>query len=275
MEGFYMYANEMSFEDFTRFRHKYFEQIEKIERKIQYFIFRSGNFVKEDPFLEDVLLESILVDVRAILMENERYKKNYTMQNSFKINSLGDESDVFSKFASEIDEYVKNTVLPDGQTSFYEAVKFYTDKYIAHRDSTTPDDDRKCAKIKSYFLDDQNFSLAYTVQAIIETAEKFEEEIMLRGLESLTKGSDGAELEKTKEDRNSVQDELETKLIEEILKKSPKNIAYLIGLDVRGLQVSDFKPAELKQMILDYIRKLNSTKRLKFIIKVKKLPNKL
>ena len=79
-----MSANEISFEDFTRFRHKYFEQIEKIERKIQYFIFRSRNFIKKDPFLEDVFLESILVDVRAILMENERYKKNYTMQNSFK-----------------------------------------------------------------------------------------------------------------------------------------------------------------------------------------------
>ena len=32
MEGFDMSANEISFEDFTRFRHKYFEQIEKIER---------------------------------------------------------------------------------------------------------------------------------------------------------------------------------------------------------------------------------------------------
>lgn len=275
MEGFNMSINEISFEDFTRFRHKYFEQIEKIERKMQYFIFRSRNFIKEDSFLEDMFLESILVDVRAILMENERYKKNYTMQNSFKINSLGDGSDIFLEFADAIDEYVKKTVLPDGQTSFYEAVKFYTDKYIVHRDNTTPDDDRKCAKIKSYFLDDQIFSLAYTVQAIIENAEKFEDEIILRGFESLTKGLDGVELEKTKEDRNSVQDELETKLIEEILKKSPKNIAYLIGLDVQGLQVSDFKPSELKQMILDYIRKLNSKKRLKFIIKVKKLPNKL
>lgn len=270
-----MSANEISFEDFTRFRHKYFEQIEKIERKIQYFIFRNQNFIKKDPFLEDVFLESILVDVRAILMENEQYKKNYTMQNSFKINSLGEGSNDISKFVSEIDEYMKKTVLPDGQTSFYEAVKFYTDKYIAHHDSMTPDDDRKCDKIKSYFLDDQNFSLAYTVQAIIETAEKFEEEIILRGLKSLTNGLDVVELEKTKEDCNSVQYEIETKLTEKILKKSPENIAYLIGLDVRGLQVSDFKPTELKQMILDYIRKLNGTKRLKLIIKVKSLPNKL
>jgi len=103
----------------------------------------------------------------------------------------------------------------------------------------------------------------------------FVEEIIFRGLESLTNGLDVVELEKTKEDCNSVQDELETKLTEEILKKSPENIAYLIGLDVQGLQVSDFKPTELKQMILDYIRKLNRTKRTKFIIKVKNLPNKL
>ena len=76
-----MPANELSFEDCTRFRHKYFEQIEKLERKIQYFLFRSRNFIKEDSFLEDMFLESILVDVRALLMENERYKKNYTIQN--------------------------------------------------------------------------------------------------------------------------------------------------------------------------------------------------
>lgn len=144
-----MTTNKMSFEGFTRFRQKYFEQIEKLERKIQYFLFRSQNFIKEDSFLEDMFLESILVDVRALLMENERYKKNYTMQNSFRIYSSDDENDFFSKIASEIDQYVKVTMLPDGQTSFYESVKFYTDKYIAHRDSTTPDDDEKRAELKS------------------------------------------------------------------------------------------------------------------------------
>ena len=111
-------------------------------------------------------------------MENKQYKKNYTMQNSFKINSPGDGKSAISKFASKIDEYMKNCILLDGQTSFYEAVKFYTDKYIAHRDSTTPDDDRKCAKIKSYFWNDRNFSLACTVQAIIKIAEEFEEEVI-------------------------------------------------------------------------------------------------
>lgn len=277
-----MSTNKISLEDFTRFRHKYFEQIEKLERKIQYFLFRSQNFIKEDSFLEDMFLESILVDVRALLMENERYKKNYTMQNAFRINSSDDVNDIFSKIASEIDKYVKVTMLPDGQTNFYESVKFYTDKYIAHRDSTTPDDDKKCAELKSYFLDDQNFSLALTVQALIKITEEFEEELKYGALEALTKVPNEVELENPNfvesnypldEKCSSVQNGLETKLIEEILKKSPKDIAYLIGLDVRGIQVSDVEPAKLKQMILEYIRNLNDTRKLKFIIKVKSIPN--
>ena len=62
-------------------------------------------------------------------------------------------------------------------------------------------------------------------------------------------------------------------MTEEILKKSPKDIAYLIGLDVRGIKVSDVEPEKLKQMILDRIRKLNHTKKMKFILKVKDIPN--
>lgn len=272
-----MTTNKISFEGFTRFRHKYFEQIEKLERKIQYFLFRSQNFIKEDSFLEDMFLESILVDVRALLMENERYKKNYTMQNSFRIYSSDDENDFFSKIASEIDQYVKVTMLPDGQTNFYESVKFYTDKYIAHRDSTTPDDDEKRAKLKSYFLDDQNFSLALTVQALIEITEEFKEELQCGALEALTKVPNEVELESPifaesndplDEECGSVHNGLETRLIEEVLKKSPKDIAYLIGLDVRGIQASDIEPEKLKQMILEYIRNLNGTRKREFMIKV-------
>lgn len=62
-------------------------------------------------------------------------------------------------------------------------------------------------------------------------------------------------------------------MIEEVLKKSPKDIAYLIGLDVRGIQASDIEPEKLKQMILEYIRNLNGTRKLKFMIKVKSIPN--
>lgn len=272
-----MTTNKMSFEGFTRFRQKYFEQIEKLERKIQYFLFRSQNFIKEDSFLEDMFLESILVDVRALLMENERYKKNYTMQNSFRIYSSDDENDFFSKIASEIDQYVKVTMLPDGQTNFCESVKFYTDKYIAHRDSTTPDDDEKRAELKSYFLDDQNFSLALTVQALIEITEEFKEELQCGALEALTKVPNEVELESPifaesndplDEECGSVHNGLETRLIEEVLKKSPKDIAYLIGLDVRGIQASDIEPEKLKQMILEYIRNLNGTRKREFMIKV-------
>lgn len=272
-----MTTNKISFEGFTRFRQKYFEQIEKLERKIQYFLFRSQNFIKEDSFLEDMFLESILVDVRALLMENERYKKNYTMQNSFRIYSSDDENDFFSKIASEIDQYVKVTMLPDGQTNFYESVKFYTDKYIAHRDSTTPDDDEKRAELKSYFLDDQNFSLALTVQALIEITEEFKEELQCRALEALTKVPNEVEFESPifvesndplDEECGSVHNGLETRLIQEVLKKSPKDIAYLIGLDVRGIQASDIEPEKLKQMILEYIRNLSGTRKREFMIKV-------
>lgn len=277
-----MSAAPMSFEDFTRFRHKYSAQIEKLERKIQYFLFRNRNFIKEDPFLEDVFLESILVDVRALLMENERYHKNYTVQNSFKINSTGDEDDVFFQIASKIDEYVNNTILPDGQTSFYEAVKFYTDKYVAHRDGTTPDDDKKRDKIKSYFLDDQNFSLAQIIQAIIDTTEEIDEKLIYGTLEAFTAVSDGVELEdpnstepkySLEEDSNSSQCRLDDQLTKEILKKSFKDIAYLIGLDVQGIQPSELDAKALEKRVSNYVQGLRQTKKMKFVLKVHELPN--
>ncbi|TCU66914.1 hypothetical protein EV204_11324 [Tissierella praeacuta] len=114
-----IFAHGLDFNEFCRYREQYNNQIIKIQRKMDYFLFRDKNFIKDDIFLEDMFLESILVDVRALLMENARYKKNYTLQNSFRINS-DNEKDINFKIECEIDNLLKDTYLPDGETSFFE-----------------------------------------------------------------------------------------------------------------------------------------------------------
>lgn len=276
-----IYSHGLDFDEFCRYREQYNNQIIKIQRKMDYFLFRDKNFIKEDTFLEDMFLESILVDVRALLMENARYKKNYTLQNSFRLNS-DNEKDINFKIACEIDNLLNDTYLPDGETSFFEAVKFYTDKYIAHRDNTSTDDDEKKIRIKSAFLNNEEFGLVFTVKAIIEIAKDMEQKIQIAVLEELTKCPEGFELL----DVNAVEPlysldreididrDINPKLIDEILKKAPKDIAYLIGFDVRGLKIDDVNSPETRAAVSNYVKGIsNSRERLEFICKVKETPN--
>lgn len=276
-----IYSHGLDFDEFCRYREQYNNQIIKIQRKMDYFLFRDKNFIKEDTFLEDMFLESILVDVRALLMENARYKKNYTLQNSFRLNS-DNEKDINFKIACEIDNLLNDTYLPDGETSFFEAVKFYTDKYIAHRDNTSTDDDEKKIRIKSAFLNNEEFGLVFTVKAIIEIAKDMEQKIQIAVLEELTKCPEGFELL----DVNAVEPlysldreididrDINPKLIDEILKKAPKDIAYLIGFDVRGLKIDDVNSPETRAAVSNYVKGIsNIRERLEFICKVKETPN--
>ena len=273
-------ATTMEFDEFCRFQKKYKNQIMKIQRKMDYFLFREQNFIKEDRFLEDLFLESILVDVRALLMENARYKNNYTLQNTFKINSSNEE-DIRFKVASGIDDLLKEMLLPDGQTSFFEAVKFYTDKYIAHRDNTTIGDDEKKEKIKEYFLNNKEFGLVFTVKAIIEYAKDTEREINLAVLGELTKMPENSELE-NEDIREPVHSldrdidkkrDIDPKLINEILRKSPRDIAYLINFDVRGLKINDANSIETKEAVSKFVAGIEDEDVMEFIIKVKETPN--
>lgn len=276
-----IFAHGLDFDEFCRYREQYNSQIIKIQRKMDYFLFRDKNFIKDDIFLEDMFLESILVDIRALLMENARYKKNYTLQNSFRLNS-DNEKDINFKIACEIDNLLNDTYLPDGETSFFEAVKFYTDKYIAHRDNTSIDDDEKKIRIKSAFLNNEEFGLVFTVKAIIEIAKDMEQKLQIAVLEELTKCPEGFELldVNAKEPLYSLDREVDIdrdinpKLIDEILKKAPKDIAYLIGFDVRGLKIDDVNSSETRAAVSNYVKDIsNSRELLEFICKVKETPN--
>ena len=265
-------ANEIEYNEFCRFREKYKNQIMKIQRKMDYFLFREKNFIKDDVFLEDLFLESILVDIRALLMENTRYKKNYTLQNNFKINSLNEE-DINFKVANEIDKFLNDTLLPDREISFFDAVKFYTDKYIAHSDNTSIADDEKKARIKEYFLSNEEFGLVFTVKAIIEYAKDIERKIQFKTFEELTKMPESVELEDINiiEPPYSLDIDIDSnidiypELIDEILRKSSKDIAYLIGFDVRGLRIHDVNTK--------FVTSISDIDLMEFIIRVKETPD--
>lgn len=271
-----MTKDTKEFNEFCRFSEKYKQQIEKIQRKMDYYLFKDRNFIKEDIFLEEMFFESILVDVRALLIENAKYKKNYTIQNSFKIHSVS-EADLFYKIATGIDDYLKKTLLPDGETSIFEAVKFYTDKYIAHRDNIDEHDDEKKGRIKQYLSRNDENGLVFTIKAIIEYAKDVKSDIQAAALAELTRIPEGLELETVydteKRNPNEKDINIKLKLIDEILKKSPKDIAYLAQLDIRGIRIYDMKSMEIQKVVANFVEGVSNSDLLELIIKVKETPN--
>ena len=266
------------YKNFAMFKKNYDEQIEKIQRKMDYFCYRNQNILNDDKFLEDMFLESILVDVRALLMENKRHKKNYTIQNNFSVNADNNEDSIYLKVINEIDSFVTESKLSDNETTFYEAVKFYTDKFIAHRDNITQEDVDKRAKIKADFVDDDGFSLVFTVRSIIEYAQSIERDIQIATLEEFTRVPEGIELEPMcdKESNYNQRDtQVDDMLVEEILSKADKDIDFLIGFDVRGITRSKFSDKELRKEIIKFISGMNDFDKIKYIIKVKETPNKV
>ena len=74
----------------------------------------------------------ILIQIRAMCIENETKKNNHTLQNFFRING-------YEKFATEIIEYF-NQVMLDGslkELTLRETIKTTTDRFIAHYDTIT------------------------------------------------------------------------------------------------------------------------------------------
>lgn len=88
----------------------------------------------DDPLYYDVFVNSILVDCRAIFLENERYKLNSTLQNTYRARRLED-------FAKGIDELF-NREISNGN-SLKEVIKGWVDKRVVHYDYLDLDEEDK------------------------------------------------------------------------------------------------------------------------------------
>lgn len=87
----------------------------------------------DDPLYYNVFLNSILVDCRAMFLENKRYKLNSTLQNSYRARRMDD-------FAQEIDELFDRTT-SSGKT-LKEVIKSWVDQRIVHFDYLESDDEQ-------------------------------------------------------------------------------------------------------------------------------------
>ncbi|QYK63360.1 hypothetical protein [Paenibacillus sp. S25] len=72
--------------------------------------------------------ESILTQVRALFIENSRYKNNYTVQ--VFLNKLG-----LSKTSEEIHTYLNSELIPS--ISIRDAIKISVDRFIVHYDQVS------------------------------------------------------------------------------------------------------------------------------------------
>ena len=71
-------------EEFSWFTQRYDEYVHKLEYKTEYLRYRACNILCNDETLTTMFLESILLDVRALMLENEAYRGNYTAQHALK-----------------------------------------------------------------------------------------------------------------------------------------------------------------------------------------------
>lgn len=102
--------------------------VELLLRRYQIF----QNLSQESGFIQYLsYFDIIMVQLRALCIENERYSENYTIQVLMKKLNRSD-------LAQKLENYLDNEI-SEGVT-IREAIKFIADKFICHYDSTTIND---------------------------------------------------------------------------------------------------------------------------------------
>lgn len=102
----------------------------------------SGNTIDDLDY--DVYVNSILVDCRAIFLENTRYKLNSTLQGTYRARHLDD-------FAKGIDEFFNREVIKD--KSLKVIIKDWVDKRLVHVDYLEPEDEELIVENISSIID--------------------------------------------------------------------------------------------------------------------------
>lgn len=105
----------------NRMEEVFHEKFIKLRLKIHKII--DGQY--EDELMYEILVHSILIDCRAIFLENTDYKFNSTLQNIYRNRSL-------DEYADGIDNYF-NTVIK-GNKSLKEIIRKFVNKRLAHVD---------------------------------------------------------------------------------------------------------------------------------------------
>lgn len=111
-------------DDFSLLRKRFHEKFVTLRRKVHRVLDREPN-TKLDDESYDVFVNSILVDCRALFIENSRYKKNCTIQNFYTATN-------HPEFAKSIDELFDQKT--SSGVSVREAIKGWVDRNVVHFD---------------------------------------------------------------------------------------------------------------------------------------------
>jgi hypothetical protein len=105
----------------NRIEKSFYEKFTKLRKKIHKII--DNKF--EDPLDYDTYVNSILIDCRAIFLENTRYKFNSTLQNTYRARGL-------HEYADSIDDFFNQTIKND--KTLKEIIKEWVDQRLVHYD---------------------------------------------------------------------------------------------------------------------------------------------
>lgn len=150
--------------------------------------FLSPEFLeKYDSLDQDIYIQSILVDCRALFLESPRLKENSTLQNIYKIRHQPEK-------ARAIDEIFDEIVVED--KSYRTIIKDVVDKRIVHIDRLDDEQEKKCLDHIDYILSRETIKSLFILllQISIEYGEfvkqygESSEEQLNRVLHSLTGG---------------------------------------------------------------------------------------
>jgi len=113
-------VNFENLDDFSRLLRRVDVKLARLRLKVHRIL---ENKLDEQTY--SVFAESILVDCRALFIENSRYKTNCTLQNFYKATN-------HPEYAEGIDEYFDRAT--SNGVSLREVIKTWVDKHIVHFD---------------------------------------------------------------------------------------------------------------------------------------------
>ena len=127
-------------------------QIEAIFRRrledLQEKIIKLKSIGNSDKFVLDIITSSILVDTRALFLENERYKRNATLQNIYRARGMNDKADDIDRVFNE-----KKFC----ELSLRDVVKQWVDQRIVHIDWLwREEEDEASNKINALFSESES-----------------------------------------------------------------------------------------------------------------------
>lgn len=110
-------------DNYSLLANRFHEKFSSLRKKVHRVLDNDPSSMLDDAY--EVYVNSILVDCRAIFIENKRYKKNCTIQNYYRATNN-------PEFATSIDELFDRKILND--ISLKKVIKSWVDKNIVHFD---------------------------------------------------------------------------------------------------------------------------------------------